>query len=271
MSDRDKFALLRRAPRVWAVAVHPWRGRTADPALHGAIERRFQPATGWSISATASAMARTCAATHRRAAGLPPPHAGAAAACSPFDIAYPARRAGGDVAEAAAAAVRPQSPRGVRLDGGAWRRRDAAGLWRRASSRASSPPATAPLAHHPLDQPAARRHAGGARPLQPDERAAPRRLHRRRRAAVRPCRRRSRPAAVGAERQPVVGRPPASRSSIAPMAASSGWCAASIPRHAGIETSAVHRQHRWRLPASAARSIAACFDRRGEIVEAIEA
>ena len=35
-----------------------------------------------------------------------------------------------------------------------------------------------PLAHHPLDQPAAHRHAGSPRPLQPAERAAPRRIHR---------------------------------------------------------------------------------------------
>jgi serine/threonine protein phosphatase 1 len=42
MSDRDKFAVLRRCRRIWAVAAIHGEAARLD-ALHGALEQRFQP------------------------------------------------------------------------------------------------------------------------------------------------------------------------------------------------------------------------------------
>src|SRR5207253_2611342 len=47
----------------------------------------------------------------------------------------PARRPGGDVAEAAAAAIRAEPRRGAGLDGARGHRGDGRGLWRRAAAR----------------------------------------------------------------------------------------------------------------------------------------
>jgi serine/threonine protein phosphatase 1 len=108
------------------------------------------------------------------------------------------------------------------------------------------------------------------RPLRADERAAPRRLHRRRRPAVRPCRTRCLTARSRLRATRCGGVRAASRSSTAPTAASSAWSAAFERAHAGIQTS----QFTASIDGGCGFGgplVAACFDKRGDVVDSIEA